>query len=368
MNYLFSSGQLRDFLKDRWDRIKQEIESSEKDRILAGDREEFVDELVTRYSMTSLELRSEDRFVHEKKETQVDVRHERSRDILNRNRPTYVDGESITIGIPFTGTPTLWSYEPSAFSSHMFLGNTVNHELHLIYEYTEPDSEALKKKIDHELNEINRVLGWIKNDIDIFNDGLLDFTNQVHARRLGRLRKSQEFTDSLGIPARQPTERASSAKKVEKRTIDSVSTSAPAKEYAYDVFISHASEDKESFVKDLADRLSSPPYSLAVWYDDFSLTLGDSLRRSIDKGLASSRFGVVILSKHFCAKEWPQKELDGLVAREDGREKIILPVWHEITKGEVLEFSPTIVDRYAANTSEGIQSVVDQIVEAVNKT
>jgi hypothetical protein len=62
-----------------------------------------------------------------------------------------------------------------------------------------------------------------------------------------------------------------------------------------------------------------------VWLDDCELTLGDSLRRSIDQGLAQSRFGVVILSPNFFAKEWPQKELDALVSREDGGQKVILP-------------------------------------------
>ena len=53
-----------------------------------------------------------------------------------------------------------------------------------------------------------------------------------------------------------------------------------------------------------------------VWYDEFSLRVGDSIRRAIDRGLAQSRFGIVILSKAFFAKEWPQYELDGLTERE----------------------------------------------------
>lgn len=81
----------------------------------------------------------------------------------------------------------------------------------------------------------------------------------------------------------------------------------------WDLFISHASEDKEEFVRELADRLTEK--GLDVWYDEFTLKMGDSLRRSIDKGLAESDFGVIVLSSDFFKKEWPQKELDGLVAR-----------------------------------------------------
>ena len=88
-----------------------------------------------------------------------------------------------------------------------------------------------------------------------------------------------------------------------------------------------------------------------VWYDEFSLRLGDSLSASIDTGLASSRYGIVVLSKAFIAKPWPQRELRWLVAREvDGRSSI-LPVWHNLTRQDVLEFSPTRADKVAAKTA-----------------
>jgi TIR domain len=66
---------------------------------------------------------------------------------------------------------------------------------------------------------------------------------------------------------------------------------------------------------------------LNVWYDEFTLKVGDSLRRKIDTGLRNSDFGIVILSKNFFLKNWPQTELDGLYAKAmAGTRKIILPV------------------------------------------
>ena len=135
--------------------------------------------------------------------------------------------------------------------------------------------------------------------------------------------------------------------------------------FKYDIFISHASEDKESFVKELAIKLSNE--GLNVWFDEFTLTMGDSLRRSIDYGLANSRYGVVVLSKKFFEKEWPQKELDGLVAREDGLNKVILPIWHNITKEEAKSFSPIIADRLAVLSKHGIDYVVDEIIKVIKK-
>ncbi len=88
-----------------------------------------------------------------------------------------------------------------------------------------------------------------------------------------------------------------------------------------------------------------------VWYDDFTLTVGDGLRRSIDRGLAGSRFGVIILSPDFFRKEWPQAELDGLVAKQRASgAKVILPIWHRVTKDDVLGAGPTLADLKALNT------------------
>lgn len=117
----------------------------------------------------------------------------------------------------------------------------------------------------------------------------------------------------------------------------------------YDAFISHASEDKEILVRPLAEKLEEAGFS--VWYDEFKLKVGDSLRRSIDKGLANSRFGIVVLSPSFFAKNWTQYELDGLVAKEMTGGKVILPLWHKVSKDEVMAYSPTLADKVALNTA-----------------
>jgi len=132
----------------------------------------------------------------------------------------------------------------------------------------------------------------------------------------------------------------------------------------YDVFICHASEDKKEFVKPLADALFSQ--NLNVWYDEFELTLGDSLREKIDYGLANSTYGVVILSEAFFAKKWPKEELDGLAARQtsEGR-KVILPVWHKVGFEDVKKFSPILAGKLAAKSEDGIEAVVAQILAVV---
>jgi hypothetical protein len=132
----------------------------------------------------------------------------------------------------------------------------------------------------------------------------------------------------------------------------------------YDVFISHASEDKEDFVRLFANELKSK--GLRVWYDEFELRIGDSLRRSIDNGLSGSRYGIVVLSVAFFNKEWPQRELDGLFAKEVNGEKVILPIWHKISKDEVMKYSPMIADMLALNTTSfTIDEITTKITERI---
>lgn len=117
----------------------------------------------------------------------------------------------------------------------------------------------------------------------------------------------------------------------------------------YDVFISHASEDKESFVDALCSELQSR--NIKVWYDALNMTWGDSLRAEIDKGLCKAKYGIVVISKDYIKKGWTNYELDGLVQREVSEGKVILPIWHNITKQEVQDFSPTLANKLAMNSA-----------------
>lgn len=141
---------------------------------------------------------------------------------------------------------------------------------------------------------------------------------------------------------------------------DVLAVAPPSGRFEYDVFISHATEDKDAVVRALATALVE--LGLRVWYDEFALKLGDSLRRNIDHGLAKSRFGVVVISHAFFAKNWTQYELDGLVTRESTGDQVILPIWHNISKDEVIGYSPSLADKIAARTAD---STVDEIAREI---
>jgi hypothetical protein len=133
----------------------------------------------------------------------------------------------------------------------------------------------------------------------------------------------------------------------------------------YDVFISHAREDKKGFVEPLAHRLRDA--GVAVWYDDFSLSPGDSLSQSIGRGIAESRFGIVVLSKHFFEKAWTKHELSGLWQQQMVTGKVILPIWHAVSAKEIARYDPPLADIVALDTSRhGLDEIVRKLLALVH--
>lgn len=132
----------------------------------------------------------------------------------------------------------------------------------------------------------------------------------------------------------------------------------------HDVFICHASEDKEDFVRPLAERLRQQ--HLDVWYDEFSLTIGDSLTQKIDEGLSKSRFGIVVLSLNFFNKPWAKRELNGLTMREMVEKRnLILPIWHRVSVQEVAQYSPPLADKKATSSADGINALIRDLIKKI---
>lgn len=119
----------------------------------------------------------------------------------------------------------------------------------------------------------------------------------------------------------------------------------------YDVFISHAGEDKESFADEFVENLKK--LKVKVWYDTSELKWGDSLRHRIDEGLKRSKFGIAIISPNYIAegKYWTKEEFNALFQLESINGKVLLPIWYNITKKEVMNFSPMLADKKAMTTA-----------------
>lgn len=126
------------------------------------------------------------------------------------------------------------------------------------------------------------------------------------------------------------------------------------------MFISHASENKNDLAKPLANRLIQ--LGIKVWYDEFSLKLGDSLRESIDKGIVNSAYGLIIISKEFIEKKWTNWELNGFINLLMSNKTNLIPVWYKVTKDDIVSWSPSVADLIAI-----VANNVDDIVDGIEQ-
>ena len=135
------------------------------------------------------------------------------------------------------------------------------------------------------------------------------------------------------------------------------------KEPKYDFFICHASEDKESFVRPLANALEEKGFT--TWYDEYILNVGDSLTSSIQEGIKNSLYGIIVFSKNFFKKQWAKKEFSALFTKEIiYEENILLPIWLDVTQNEVFDFAPLVADKFAIN---GNSTSLDEIIKKLSK-
>jgi hypothetical protein len=133
-------------------------------------------------------------------------------------------------------------------------------------------------------------------------------------------------------------------------------------------FISHDSRDKDGFVRALATQLSMN--HCTVWYDEYSLKVGDSLRANIERGLRETKKCIVILSPHFLSNEgWGKAEFDSIYTREIiEKQNVILPVWLDVGIHDIYKYSPRLADKVGLSASLGVEEVARQLTRAVKAT
>jgi hypothetical protein len=130
-------------------------------------------------------------------------------------------------------------------------------------------------------------------------------------------------------------------------------------------FICHDSRDKEALVRPLAISLSR--LNCPIWYDEYSLRVGDSLRESVEKGLKECGKCVIVLSPRFLANGgWSKTEFNSIFTREiiEGK-RVILPVWCEVTKQQVYEYSPSLADRLAVVWEGNVDTVARKLYSPI---
>ena len=306
-------------------------------------------------------------------EVDIDVSRDPRRFITDSSRPFFIKGTRITVHVPFSGDGELFDVRPSLFTLSPPRGRANKRELLLQYEFpNDSPPPELKQQLDRDLAEINKYLDSLRNSAIQLREQLLAIATTTWHERKTQFASRASVVSALGLPRRgstvspqPPSSQAAQTSTRPRSATQAIPTSRTPNLRQWHVFISHASEDKEAVAKPLADALIKR--GLHVWYDEYSLSVGDSLRQKIDEGLAKSEFGIVILSKNFLGKHWPQQELNGLSAREVGGKKVILPVWHDISRDEIVQASPSLADRLGVPTSLGMDQVVTALLKAMGR-
>lgn len=139
---------------------------------------------------------------------------------------------------------------------------------------------------------------------------------------------------------------------------------SPDHELEWDAFISYASEDREAVVKPVVRALRRR--GLRIWYDQLELSVGDSVVESLDRGLARSRCGVIVLSPAFVSKKgFTQWELRGLIERHINGETLLLPILHNIEPEVIRERSPALSDIFAIRSDHGTRTVAATLARKI---
>lgn len=369
-NYLFYEGDLSATLRGHFAKIPDRVEAIPEADLFREEETSLIELVRNDFIVVPLTI-DETNLSMTRDETKVDVSGDRSRYFSMGEGPHYIAGIRVCISVPFTGDPILWKLKPSTWTSVFPYGDVrAQHgqrdgTLEVAIEYpADMGPETAKHRFDENIKTVRFYIENQRKEVEGENARLTDIVRAAIASRKAKLQKhrdglEQAFGIKIAVPAQHAATRPIAA---DPQAAKPTATRAVGQD-RWDVFLSHASEDKDDFARPLATALKAK--GLHVWFDEFTLRVGDSLRRSIDRGLVGARFGIVLISPKFLEKEWPQKELDALMGRESDGVKVILPVWHNVDATYVRKFSPLLADRLASSSARGLEQVVTDLLAAI---
>ena len=362
---LFAEIEADQALAAQIHRARDEVEKLDDALLSQVDDDSYALRILSEVRVDPLKFRFDEASISMREEMIPAEHHSEHQRLFLEEGESYLR-QVVRYHLPFDGDPGLLRCIPNPRVAWTIEVDITGNEITFDIVNWSDDANTVKNEANQIFGDIRRQNEYLTKQVEQFNASAQTQIMQLLSNRRAKLKKNSEFVSALGLPVKEskpsrsePSQSSHPASGVPPTAPKSVQSSA------WDVFIAHASEDKEAFVRDLAVALAAK--GLKVWYDEFTLTLGDSLRRSIDHGLTNSRFGIVVLSKNFFSKEWPQRELDGLVTKEVISGKLILPVWHNVSKEDVASFSPILADRLAVTSGKGIEHVVNEILIAIKK-
>jgi len=201
--FFHGKGELRDVFEHVKLMAKKEIDDLETNYLLNSSEEDLVKYFVEKYSLDAPILDPNNKSILNQSEVDIDVSRDPMRAVLDRSRPCYVKGISITIAIPFSGDGAFFQYTPSSFTLNPPRGEIVGQEVHLIYSQIEHNADELSREISKRTGDIQQYLGWVKRDIDGFNRDFEPFVRDAIRQKKVKRLKDLDLVSKLGIPIKK---------------------------------------------------------------------------------------------------------------------------------------------------------------------
>ncbi|MEY4440812.1 MAG: hypothetical protein RLY49_438 [Candidatus Parcubacteria bacterium] len=346
---LFNDYDLSATLNSQTEKIKKII-TTDLEAKPPSNQEDYALEQIEKFRIKPLEFDKNNLMV-DVRESMIPAEYFPTSNFMIREGESYPK-DIYTFILPFAGDSSLLRCVPStrilrteevAIQSDKIIFDIIN-----FYK----DGEIVKKNRDEIIKFIEDQSANVNRQVNQYNEALPAIVFAVIEQILGKISERTKLLESLGTPVKNNEQSNEKEKTLPETKV------ITKKEQEFDVFISYASEDRE-FVEKLANEIKNS--DIEVWYDGFEIGWGDDLRTSIDFGLNKTKYGIVIFSPDFLKKKkWTEYELNGLFSKEKNGEKVVLPVWHNISREEILQYSPTFADRIALN-SNSTETIVQQL-------
>ncbi|MGA2770010.1 MAG: toll/interleukin-1 receptor domain-containing protein [Bryobacteraceae bacterium] len=285
-------------------RLNEELANLPPDVLLKSSPDAVINDIVRRYTLSVPVFDRVNIGEYEPAAIELEVPQSSQYGFFAGPGPYFIDATEFKIRIPFTGDKNLFRYSTTVYGTPIE-GEVADDAVILTHAAKTPDVGAINREFNERLNRIETTLQFSRDSVSDWNNGLVNIVKPAIEKAWRRIEQSKTTTlgfKRVGKPAVAPP------------TSRPIEPQMPRQIAKLDVFLSHASEDTDAVARPLYQELIEA--GLPVWFDEAALRLGDSLRRKTDEGLARCNYGVVIISSNFLNKEWPQRELDGLAARE----------------------------------------------------
>lgn len=350
---LFGGPDLRELLKRRESDVFHRIDALSDNELTGSNCQQLMAEFIRTAQVEPPSVNLDEAYVFENSRQFIDVSKDPRRLNQGRAGSEFVEGQVIGVAFPIEGNAMMLAYKPVTFGFSTEDAGVDNKNVQWYVEGA-PSIDPTQLRVDQDTfsKALKKAVESVASSIVASNLEIEQKIRAYFAAKISDARKRHEAVQALGLPMK-PIEEKQAPKQFEKHL-------------HHDVFISHASADKNDVARPLKVLLES--LGCSVWLDETALEIGDSLRVKIDQGLKNSRFGVLVLSPAFIERNWPQYELDALLNREmSGTEKVILPIRHNLKTADINKYSGALGMRLSRNTADGLEGIAKEIADLVKR-